>query len=307
MIKVGDKKYNSKLIIKKSTREIELEVQDITIDYGKEYKADDFVKSCKSSLGACTYSFKEEKMAKYSDSGEYSITIVASVGNKNISKNAKLTINKKDEKKEDNLVDNSSSVVKIKTVTETNTTSSNYKYGVTLDTTTTIYYDVYSDGSKKEVDRSTTSSYNYNNFNASTSDLLAEATSLANSNYNIASSVVSYVNMYRSEVNVSPITMDNNLNIAASVRALEMGWSKNFSHDRPNGTSCFTVLDDLGIVILSAGENIAAGYYDAASVSNGWKNSPGHYSNMISADFNKIGVGMATVDGTTYWVQIFSA
>ena len=85
-----------------------------------------------------------------------------------------------------------------------------------------------------------------------------------------------------------------------------MAWSDTFSHTRPNGSSCFSVVDELGIGYYAIGENIASGYYDAASVSNGWKNSPGHYRNMISTNFGKIGIGVANVNGRIYWTQIFT-
>ena len=50
-------------------------------------------------------------------------------------------------------------------------------------------------------------------------------------------------------------------------------------HDRPDGTLCFTVFDEVGIKNLTtpAGENIAMGdSTDAVMVMEGWMNSPGH-------------------------------
>ncbi len=316
VIKIDNKKYNSKLIVEDSN-EIVLEVKPLEINFGDSYTALDFVTKCNSPKGKCSYSFSKEEMAKYKNEGTYDIVIVAKVNNKTVSKKVKLTIkdnnsNKESNKNEDKSKNNTNnsntnnSAVKVNTISETTTSSSVYKYGVTLDTTTTIYYDVYNDGSKKEVNRTTSSTYNYNNFNATTNELKSEAVTLANSNYGISSSVVSYVNSYRNEINVFDISMDNNLNIAASIRALEIGWSKKFAHTRPNGSDASTVLDELGIEWYNFGENIANGYSDAASVSYGWKTSQGHYDNMVSPYFKKMGVGMATVDGNRYWVQIFT-
>ena len=118
--------------------------------------------------------------------------------------------------------------------------------------------------------------------------------------------VLGYVNQYRNEVGIQPLTLDDSLSLAASVRSLEMGWSTKFSHTRPNNTDCFSVADELGINYYTIGENIAYGYWDSYSVSNGWRNSPDHYKNMISSNFNKIGIGIANVNGQIYWTQIFT-
>ena len=194
---------------------------------------------------------------------------------------------------------------KVDNLTETNEKVS-YKYGTKITEVTYYYYNVYSDSSKELISSNVEYIYDYNSYNASTNDLKNEATSLSSQNYGIYNSVLNYVNGYRSEVGVENLSLDTNLSIAATIRALEMAWSNKFSHDRPNGSSCFSVLNDLGINYFSVGENIAWGYWDAASVSEGWKNSPGHYANMISSNFSKIGIGYAVVDGERYWVQIFT-
>ena len=116
-----------------------------------------------------------------------------------------------------------------------------------------------------------------------------------------------YVNQYRSEAGSASISLDEDLCIAACIRAQEMADNDLFSHTRPNGTSCFTILEELSIEYRAAGENIAYGYTTAASVSDGWYHSPGHYSNMVDSDFNKIGVGLAIgKNGRKYWVQLFT-
>lgn len=181
-----------------------------------------------------------------------------------------------------------------------------YKYGVKITTTTHNHYTIYSDGSKVLTNTYTTDSYDHSTYSASTWDLKGEAEQLKATNIGELNEVLNYVNKYRSEVGVEPLTLDYNLTVAAEIRSLEMAWSTNFSHTRPNGTMCFSVLDELGILYFTVGENVAYGYTNAASVSEGWKNSPGHYSNMISADFTKIGIGVAVVNGTYYWTQIFS-
>lgn len=111
-------------------------------------------------------------------------------------------------------------------------------------------------------------------------------------------------NNYRSLAGVSSLTLDSSLVEAASIRAKEL--SNSFSHTRPNGSSCFTVLSELGISYGTAGENIAAGYSSSQSVMEGWRSSSGHYQNIISSKFKKIGIGVNIINNQYYWVQIFS-
>ena len=116
--------------------------------------------------------------------------------------------------------------------------------------------------------------------------------------------VYEITNNYRSLVGVPSLTLDFSLVEAASIRVKEL--SDSFSHTRPNGSSCFTVLSELGISYGTAGENIAAGYSSSQSVMEGWRSSSGHYQNIISSKFKKIGIGVNIINNQYYWVQIFS-
>jgi uncharacterized protein YkwD len=121
------------------------------------------------------------------------------------------------------------------------------------------------------------------------------------------------INELRSGVGASPLTIDANLTSIADIRAKEI--AQDFSHTRPNGTSCFTTFADIGVSrdnYGSVGENIAAGttriYETVDSPFKSWVNSSGHYKNMVSTDFTLIGIGKYTdpVSGMTYWVQFFA-
>lgn len=197
-------------------------------------------------------------------------------------------------------------IKKIETKTEEEV-STTYKYGTTINTITTITYDIYSDNTKKEVNRSVKTEYDYSTFNATTNDLKNEAKELVNSNQKVINDVIGYTNQYREEAGtISPLKYDYSLTLAANIRALEMAWSIKYSHIRPNNTDCFTIYRELGIVFFSAAENIAAGSANSKTISEAWKNSPGHYANMIDPTYTKIGVGYANVNGNNFWVQLFS-
>ena len=119
--------------------------------------------------------------------------------------------------------------------------------------------------------------------------------------------VVAIMNQERANAGVGGISQNASLDAVAQIRAQEIALS--FSHTRPNGTSCFTVLDEGGIAYMTAGENIAAGYGDPASVMSGWMNSPGHRANILNGSFGQVGIGYYTDPNSgygTYWVQIFT-
>jgi uncharacterized protein YkwD len=66
--------------------------------------------------------------------------------------------------------------------------------------------------------------------------------------------------------NLNELTLDENLCKAAKIRSKEI--VKSFSHTRPDGKSCFTVFDDLGIAASAKGENIAAGNKTGSAIFN---------------------------------------
>lgn len=115
-----------------------------------------------------------------------------------------------------------------------------------------------------------------------------------------AEAVLELVNKARAAQGVDALTLDPDLCKAAAIRAEELGTY--FSHDRPNGASCFTVFEEVGIKSYhAAGENIASRYADANAVMNGWMNSPGHRANILSEDYSRIGIARSG----SAWVQLF--
>lgn len=118
--------------------------------------------------------------------------------------------------------------------------------------------------------------------------------------------VVALVNYERVKAGLSVLAAPADIAVAAAVRAREQELL--FSHTRPDGRSCFTVFDDLGISYWSVGENVAYGHRSPAEVFEGWMNSPGHRANIMSPDYTNIGVGYwKDANGVNYWSQLFSA
>lgn len=121
-----------------------------------------------------------------------------------------------------------------------------------------------------------------------------------------AEAVASLVNAARRDAGLSELELDADLCAAAQARAQEIAQS--FSHTRPDGSSCFTILEEFGVSYRAAGENIAMGQRTPEEVTDGWMNSSGHRANILNGTFTSIGVGYY-VDGAgaAHWVQIFQA
>ena len=116
--------------------------------------------------------------------------------------------------------------------------------------------------------------------------------------------VVSLVNVERAKAGLPALTMSEDLNKAAQIRAKETVQS--FSHTRPNGSSFSSVLKENGISYRGAGENIAWGQRTPEAVVKAWMNSEGHRANILNKNFTAIGVGYYLNGSTPYWAQLFT-
>ena len=134
-----------------------------------------------------------------------------------------------------------------------------------------------------------------------------EAIKLYSATSTVSQTVLRLTNQYRSEVNVTSLTLDKDLSIMATIRAMELAYSGKFSHTRPNGSEWSTLWPEYhgGKVYGIMGENLAFGYSSDEASCEGWRKSKGHYENMINSNFTKMGVGKYTFNGKTYWVQLF--
>lgn len=115
--------------------------------------------------------------------------------------------------------------------------------------------------------------------------------------YDEAYEVLKIVNQKRTNQGLGKLTMDKDLLAAAMLRAAEL--TVEYNHLRPNGERCFTACDKM------YAENIAYGYGSAADVMSGWMGSGGHKTNIMTSEFNSIGVGCFQMNGVLYWVQCF--
>jgi len=129
-----------------------------------------------------------------------------------------------------------------------------------------------------------------------------------NTDLSDAAELLDLLNTARAKEGLPPLSGSNaKLNAAAQQRAKECAQNWNKDHLRPDGSACFTVLDEFGIAFVSAGENIARGQTSPQQVFEGWMGSPGHRSNIMDhvRGFTHVGIGGYIKDNIHYWVQHF--
>lgn len=125
----------------------------------------------------------------------------------------------------------------------------------------------------------------------------------------IESGFLKLVNKERSRVGVGALTINSHLDSCSQTRSKEI--ITLFSHTRPNGEDCFSLIDSNKYNYNSLGENICmtshvgTGYITPFTGSDEqieavytnmytlFRNSPGHYTNMIDADFEHCGIGIS--------------
>ena len=310
VMKINDKNYETTLnVVDKLAPTLKL--KELTITLGDKFEINSFVESCTdNSKEDCILSYKENK--KYTKVGTYDVTIIAKDKSDNVVEETtklivknKKTTNETQTNNNNNNNNNNNKVKFVKEETESVKETKELKYGTILNSWHVKTYKLYSDGSKKTVNEYTHYEVDGTNFNAKTSDMLPEAIENMNVYKDIVNDVVKYTNEFRTEVGQAPLTLDETLTKAAMVRAIEMAYSDKFSHERPDGNMCYYIMRDFGQDIYGVGENIASRQRNAKEVSYAWKGSQGHYENMISASFTRIGVGVINFYGTYYWVQLF--
>ena len=118
--------------------------------------------------------------------------------------------------------------------------------------------------------------------------------------------VLQFVNQERLKEGLPTLTYNAKLANLADVKAADMRDNNYFSHTSPKYGSPFDMMKQFGIRYSFAGENIAKGQKTPESVMDAWMNSSGHRANILSDNYEQLGVGYETdKSGNTYWVQMF--
>lgn len=302
VISVGDKIYHSSVIVKDLERPV-LKLKDVTILIGDDYNPSSFVVSCKdNSNRKCTFEFSDKEMYNYKSKGTYDIDIIAKDESFNITKDsAKLTI-------VDQLTSGTGEEVTLENGTDLKLEEEikeEYKFGVKITNKTSVYYELSKDGSKKPIRSKNETFYDRSSFNAETKELLLEAKNSILQNKEDRENLFDLINEYRKKEDISNLELSNQLSEAATVRSLEMAWSGNFSHTRPNGKSAYTISSDFNFDFKILGENIAKDIDTSKDVINYWKDSLGSYKNIVNLKYKYVGIGVVEVSNVKYWTLLF--
>ena len=116
--------------------------------------------------------------------------------------------------------------------------------------------------------------------------------------------VIRLTNEQRAERGLKPLRAAFELSEEAAIRAREV--SEVYSHTRPDGSSFSTVFEDGSYETV--GENLQAGASTPEEAIRQWMNSPSHRENILSAEYEELGVGYIYAPESKYkhyWVQLF--
>lgn len=137
------------------------------------------------------------------------------------------------------------------------------------------------------------------------------STNVSNRNLSAETSeMLGYVNEVRKQYGLRELEGLELLDSAADVRANEL--LENYSHDRPDGNSYITAIEETDLPEWrAAAENIAYGMNSMTTVKeafDAWMNSPPHRENILNPDVRYMACAKATKSENgeyTYWEQLF--
>jgi hypothetical protein len=121
-----------------------------------------------------------------------------------------------------------------------------------------------------------------------------------------ADDLLAKINGLRGSLGLAPYALNGALSVAAQNHAAWMAATKQISHNQSNGSTPSTRAQAAGYPGRWVSENIyggtSAGSGDAW---NFWVNSPIHYRGLTNANYQDIGIGIASADGWNFFVLVF--
>jgi len=118
--------------------------------------------------------------------------------------------------------------------------------------------------------------------------------------------MIALVNKERTSLGLKALTYNEALQEIGRKHSTDMFKRGYFAHNSPEGKSVADRAEEAGYFYLVIGENLAYAP-DLDLAHTGLMNSPGHKANILSEDFNKVGIGI--MDGGAYGLmvtQVFS-
>lgn len=108
--------------------------------------------------------------------------------------------------------------------------------------------------------------------------------------------IVALANEARIARGVNELSINTSLMESAMLKAEDMKDKDYFDHITPEGLDISYFVNAAGYNFSTIGENLAEGYFSAQSVHEAWMNSEGHRENMLSSDYEEIGVAVLEIE-----------
>jgi len=100
------------------------------------------------------------------------------------------------------------------------------------------------------------------------------------------------INQERQNRNLPTLTMNTQLNSAASLKINDMLAQNYFEHTSPFGITPWYWFNQIGYNFAYAGENLAIGFTQTDTVFQAWMNSPTHRDNILNPNFKEMGLSV---------------
>ncbi len=127
----------------------------------------------------------------------------------------------------------------------------------------------------------------------------------------VEQAIFNKVNEERTKAGVATLGYNTTMEKYARIKSQDMGDNNYFSHQDLSGNLITTKMKADGVSYRAWGENIAyiGGVTDPTALANqfmtNWMNSEGHRKNILSTNFESIGVGVYKVGNRVYATQEF--
>ncbi len=118
-------------------------------------------------------------------------------------------------------------------------------------------------------------------------------------------------NQTRSDYNLPTLSLNEDLNKAARLKAQDMLDNQYWAHVSPSGIQPWRWFDEVGYEYNSAGENLAKNFSTTEAAMLAWMNSAGHRDNILHDGYKEVGFAVLSgeIDGqpTSLVVALFGS
>ena len=207
---------------------------------------------------------------------------------------------------DDSVMENSNEAVEIPIVGNANCTNEDKLSGEVNNVSTQA-----DSGHKGSTGHKVTSQTTANNTVNSNAAVNNTATSTDSFMAQVEQLIYNKVNEERSKNGVSTLSYNTTMEKYARIKSQDMGDNNYFDHKDLNGNLITAKMQNYGVTYSAWGANIAyiSGISDANALAEkfmtNWMNSQGHRANILSTNFNSIGIGVYKIGNKVYATQEF--